>query len=77
MLRISATDPAREVQVNQPAAKAIGFVPNRRIGLIETIGSFTEALEATLVAPTRSALEANPQDWQTNSDWDLRLDLEV
>lgn len=34
----------------------------------ETIGTLTDALRAILVAPTRSALEAKPQDWQTKED---------
>jgi len=35
----------------------------------ETMGSLTRALRAMLVAPTKSALEANPQAWQAKEDW--------
>jgi len=47
------------------------------VKMVETIGKFTVAREAMLIAPTKSAFEANPQAWQTNEDWDLRLDLET
>ena len=45
--------------------------------VVETIGLFTVALEAILVAPTKSAFKAKPQDWHTNSDCDFRLPLEI
>ena len=67
-----------DIQVNYRQLKQTAlFLTEGVKQVVETIGLFTVALEAILIAPTKSACEANPQDWHTNSDCDFRLPLEI
>ena len=67
-----------DMQVNYRQLKQTAlFLTEGVKQVVETIGLFTVALEAILIAPTKSACEANPQDWHTNSDCDFRLPLEI